>query len=174
MGLFAYWGKTDSKNQTEIAFHPLAYHSLDVAACGRILLERRPDWLKRLSASSGINGPVFIPWATFLLAIHDLGKFSDGFQNQIPSLFQTLQDRPAGAAYTERHDILGFRYAAENVTKLFASTSGDKEEVLKDLLKPWLGAVTGHHGRPPAPPMNPVPLNLQFPGRVHEETFEFI
>jgi CRISPR-associated endonuclease/helicase Cas3 len=174
MSLFSYWGKSDSKNETAVTYHPLVYHSLDVAACGRILLEKRPDWLERFSAISGINESVFIPWVTFLLAIHDLGKFSDGFQNQIPDLFKELQGRSTNAGYNERHDTLGFRYAVENITKVFGPIDGNKEEDLKDLLKPWLGAVTGHHGRPPAPPMNPVPLNMQFPQVVHQDILEFV
>lgn len=131
MDIFSFWGKADSKNPNPVAYHPLVYHCLDVAACGRLLLENRRDLLERLCETSGIDVAAFIPWVTFLLAIHDLGKFSDGFQNQIPELFQKLQGHATTAGYNERHDTLGYRWAIENITRTFVLASKENKEDLK-------------------------------------------
>jgi CRISPR-associated endonuclease/helicase Cas3 len=40
-----YWGKADPTYRDEPKWHPLAYHCLDVAACGLVLLEVQPAWL---------------------------------------------------------------------------------------------------------------------------------
>ena len=44
--LFEYWGKADEKYVGETSWHPLAYHCLDVAACGQVLLNAQPSWLE--------------------------------------------------------------------------------------------------------------------------------
>jgi CRISPR-associated endonuclease/helicase Cas3 len=44
--LFQYWGKADEKYVGATSWHPLAYHCLDVAACGQVLLNAQPSWLE--------------------------------------------------------------------------------------------------------------------------------
>ncbi|TCT22984.1 HD domain-containing protein [Thiobaca trueperi] len=77
---FRYWGKADPAVETGVSWHPLVYHCLDVAACGQVLLRCQPAWLDKMAVLSGLDPVVLSPWLAFLLAIHDIGKFGDGFQ----------------------------------------------------------------------------------------------
>ncbi len=178
MGLFTYWGKSDSTNSDAFSYHPLVYHSLDVAACGQALLRARPGWLSNIDRVSGVPQSALIDWMTFLLAIHDLGKFSDGFQNKIPRLFEKLQKRKTHVTDTERHDVLGFVFCKNKLPEWFGGKFHEGEwdtDTLRDHLSPWLGAVTGHHGRPPKAKNLYGPLwEEQFPEMVERDINGFL
>jgi CRISPR-associated endonuclease/helicase Cas3 len=168
-----YWGKAKPEPGSGSQWHPLIYHSLDVAACGRKLLEADTERRRGLARLSGLAEEALLAWLSFLLAIHDLGKFSDGFQNLRPDLFQALQEgRPTRASYDERHDTLGWLFAQDYLPSAFAT---DDTAALWDLLTPWVSAVTGHHGRPPKV-LNQVALLLkrQFPASVRQDASRFI
>ena len=98
---FRYWGKaspvSEATNQRE--YHLLAYHCLDVAAVGQQLLIQDPTLLQKIIPSDVLRDyperqQWFIEVITFLLALHDCGKFSDRFQNLIPELLQELKEHP--------------------------------------------------------------------------------
>lgn len=89
--LFRYWGKAKPDREDGPQYHPLPYHCLDVAACGSVLLEHQTTWLGGLSQLSGIQAEALRPWLRFLLAIHDIGKFANGFQQQRSDLQKELQ-----------------------------------------------------------------------------------
>jgi len=78
--IFSYWGKADPKYVGEPKWHPLVYHSLDVAAVGVEYLQRAPSqrrlFAEALGGEDGLNG-----WIAFWLALHDLGKFDKTFMN---------------------------------------------------------------------------------------------
>lgn len=151
MGYLSYWGKSDSTNPDTISYHPLVFHSLDVAACGQALLRARSGWLSNIERVSGLPKSALIDWLIFLLAIHDLGKFSDGFQNKIPKLFEKLQLRKTSATDTDRHDVLGFAFCKNKLPGWLGvkfQGCGWDNDTLRDHLSPWVAAVTGHHGRP--------------------------
>lgn len=141
--LFHYWGKADPNYPGAQKWHPLAYHSLDVTACGQELLRQQPAWLENLSRLAGIDVRILEPWVVFLLAVHDLGKFSNGFQ----SLPRNPFGRAAQVAYDVRHDSLGYALVMECLPKWL----GVPELAQRGggLLRLWAAAVTGHHGRPP-------------------------
>lgn len=124
---------------------------------------------------TGLAEESLLAWLSFLLAIHDLGKFSDGFQNLRPDLFQSLQEgRATRASYDERHDTLGWLLAHEDLPLAFANDDADD---LWDLLTPWVSAVTGHHGRPPNNPsqnQKALLLKRQFPASVRQDTSRFV
>lgn len=169
-----YWGKAKPATSGGSQWHPLVYHSLDVAACGRTLLEADTERRRSLARLSGLREEVFPAWLSFLLAIHDLGKFSDGFQKLRPDLLEALQGRGTRANYDERHDTLGWLFAQDYLPSTFAD---DDVESLGDLLSPWVSAVTGHHGRPPKNlTQNQVALLLkrQFPAPVRQDASHFI
>ena len=88
---FNYWGKADQNYDGKPTWHPLVYHCLDVAACGQRLLSRQPVWLENLARLSGMEPGAQVSWIVFLLAIHDIGKFSDGFQSLRPALLRCHQ-----------------------------------------------------------------------------------
>ncbi len=145
----AYWGKAS----TGSAFHPLAYHSLDVAACGLRLLTLHPSLEKRVTALSGLETTHLHRWIPFFLALHDLGKFSSAFQGLRPDL--TPPGCHTDAPYSERHDTLGYALWFEKIADRLwerdcwgVAKSGNDDTWL-DLLDYWAKAVTGHHGQPP-------------------------
>ena len=180
--IYRYWGKAQSSENDEHSYHLLPYHCLDVAATGKVLLERQPALLRRLENLSGINAGGFLNWSAFLLAIHDIGKFADGFQNLKPDLFRQLQKRTTQVSYNEneRHVAVGHRFCQKHIAAAFIKMgacgykNNISEDDLRDLLEPWLCAVTGHHGKPPALGTFPQPIEKQFPNQVCNDAFAFI
>ena len=73
-----FWGKAQPAASTGAGMHPLLAHSLDVAAVS-LLLPRRLTF--------GLTGQTL----GFLVALHDIGKFSRPFQAQAPEYW------PSGA-----------------------------------------------------------------------------
>jgi HD domain len=70
MPILRYWGKAKPKTSSGPQWHPLIYHSLDVAACGRKLLEADTERRRSLVRLSGLDEGTLLPWLSFLLAIH--------------------------------------------------------------------------------------------------------
>ena len=104
---YSFWGKARPENPTGSTYHLLAYHRLDVAAVGKVLLQRDGQMCQRLVAKTGLDESSLLSPVTFFLSLHDLGKFADGFQNLRPDLFSTLRGRASRKDYTVRHDSLG-------------------------------------------------------------------
>ncbi|MBK7490727.1 MAG: CRISPR-associated endonuclease Cas3'' [Nitrosomonas sp.] len=151
--IFDYWGKADPNHPGEQKWHPLAYHCLDVAAVGfEYLIQEKTisDWF---CSELNCNHSEWLQWASFWLALHDLGKFSEAFQSQKPELFEILQGRKPNPekSYTERHDSLGqwlWRdYLADHAIE--ESWFGEITEARMPSLDTWMRSVTGHHGQPP-------------------------
>lgn len=171
---YRYWGKARKpEDKTGPACHLLPYHCLDVAAVGHVLLERQPALLKLLGEMTGIDADRFREWCTFLLSIHDIGKHADSFQNLQPDMFCQLQKRSTNTVYRERHDALGYLFCREAIADALIKNNNpgvwkdtDPHD-LWDLLEPWIGAVTGHHGHPPQLDTFSSPLQTQFPAQVH-------
>lgn len=78
--IFNYWGKADPVYSLEQKWHPLTYHSLDVAAVGVAYLEQT-SLLKSCCGLLNCSKQDFLSWSAFLLALHDVGKFSEAFQS---------------------------------------------------------------------------------------------
>lgn len=148
--IFEYWGKTRQAGETWV-WHPLAYHCLDVAAVGRTWLESHPQALAWLCTQLGLSREAVLRLCSFLLALHDLGKFSDSFQGQVAEVQQQLQGRTSHMPYRDRHDKSGYALFAEDLTAL-ALKQGWLGQWGLDGAGWWeLGAaVTCHHGRPTA------------------------
>ena len=153
--IFNYWGKADDKYPAEPKWHPLAYHSLDVAAVGFEYLSRESvisDWF---CSELNCSRSEWLQWVAFWLSLHDLGKFSEAFQSQKSELFEVLQGRKPDPTkpYTERHDSLGqwlWRdYLADQI--LEGGWFGEAIESQMTGLDTWMRTVTGHHGQPPKP-----------------------
>lgn len=152
---YRYWGKAKAEDENSPAFHLLAYHCLDVAAVGRVLLEKNPLLLNRLAHLFGIKKEILQPVLIFFLALHDLGKFSEGFQNIKPKLLEQLQ----GVAHRTKdpyskkqfgHDSIGFLIWNEVVFDLITERlKFDACEDWKDLLNWLMESSNGHHGLPP-------------------------
>lgn len=149
---FAYWGKARPA-QGAAELHLLVYHALDVAAVGRVYLQRSPAltaWLREQFKAP--SDAALQDWVTFWLALHDLGKFSVGFQGQRADLVERLQGQlsmqrlPASV----RHDSLGMQFWSDHVQPRAEEQRWFGSDVdYFDGIDYWVRAVTGHHGQPP-------------------------
>ena len=141
------WGKLEKDDAgSVVAWHPLVHHCADVAACAFVLLDssilgRR---LARLAEWEAL-APVVVERLAVLAALHDLGKFNNGFQRK------ALAQSPWVAGHV-----------SEGAQLVFANNRrrAEAHEALRlDRLQEWgvedaclrlLLASIGHHGRPPA------------------------
>lgn len=157
--IFTYWGKANPLSNSSESYHLLPYHCLDVAAVGQVLLTQNTAYVDIFCRIIDIEKQVFIQWFTFLLALHDLGKFTESFQNLKPELLQVLQQRTSSQAYLERHDTLGWvcwehcgkalLQAKGLIPKPNAKSRRSSAELTMDDI--WMAAMVGHHGQPPKP-----------------------
>jgi len=168
-----YWGKARRKQDGTWECHLLPYHCFNVAAVGMCLADRL-GIAEHIAQKIGCNKSEIMPVITFLCAVHDIGKFSDGFQNQIPALVNTLRGVSLNAVYQEKHWSLGHLFWREYASKVFG---GDRETFL-DYLDAWFSASSGHHGKPPKIEINsffdvkkfPVEQAIEFVSDVKEIT----
>ena len=159
---YSYWGKAarlaDSTNQR--SYHLLAYHCLDVAAVGQQLLLSDPNLLRKIIPTDVLKDePECEQWCigitTFLLALHDIGKFSDRFQNLIPDLMNELKGYTHDHRYAVRHTEMGQFFFDKVLWKTiwaqnwFGLDTQEDSTDWKDIWGMWISAVTGHHGSPP-------------------------
>jgi len=154
---FQYWGKSAPNSyKPNVACHLLPYHSLDVAAVGYVLLDKNPSYLNQFQSLTGITPVNLKKWITFLLALHDIGKFADSFQGLNPAVLMRLQGRESDREYYERHDSLGWILWKESLKEQFQKhgiiprSAGSKRR--KASISPidiWIAAMVGHHGQPP-------------------------
>ncbi len=144
----SFWGKARPAAEADTDWHPAAFHCLDVAAVADSLLHCSSEAAQELARSAGWLPRDWISVVVFLIALHDIGKFSRAFQSMAPSHWpQTLGDISNTSAI--RHDALGLALLAdvpeimERLDTVFADWGEDGEDI--NIL---LGAIAGHHGRP--------------------------
>ena len=153
---FKYWGKSGANPHDTKDYHLLVYHSLDVAAVGLQLLNQHPSYLDHFQRMSRIGKTALQNWLPFLLALHDIGKFADSFQNLNPTVRVQLNSPVSDRIYGLRHDSLGWMLWKQHLRQKFAEEGwislpvGSKRRA--SIAQPvdfWLAAVVGHHGQPP-------------------------
>ncbi len=155
-GWHRYWGKSDKDG----GFHLLPYHSLDVAAVGHVLLRMRPAWKAALARVAGASERGLAGSVVFFLALHDLGKFAEGFQGLRSDLVERLGRTSKGLANRPRHDAMGNllwrelwspKRARPDAVLALRGVDGAEVSSTRAAKRwyPWISAVTGHHGRPP-------------------------
>lgn len=149
-----YWGKArKDQDQQGDDYHLLPYHSLDVAACGWVLLSQDYPWIASLAHKLDIPAEQLRRIFVFFLCLHDIGKFSRAFQGLVTGLSDQLVTPIAGIPYAERHDSLGFWLwrESEEFQGVFAEAFGIAPADVKRLqsLDIWFEISTGHHGQPP-------------------------
>lgn len=154
--LFSFWAKTDTEDKSAVpAHHLLVYHGLDVGACAWVLLERQPKLRAQLGRLLRMEDAQVSRFVPFLVALHDMGKFAEGFQNLHPGLFAHLRGRTSQAEYQVRHDTLGmwlwedFLCRAAYQEDWFGPAGALERDDLELGMAPLLRAITGHHGQPP-------------------------
>ena len=169
---FQYWGKSKKPTKKRSKnYHLLVYHSLDVSAVGYMFLQQNPDLLNKLAKLSDMTAQQFHCWFTFMLALHDVGKFADSFQNLKPDILKKLQNRQSKRSYNSnfKHDSLGLvlwnkhlKYQMQKkglIPKIEGSFRRQQAQPLPVDL--WMSAVAGHHGQPPKSVSN-HPLSCDF------------
>lgn len=150
---FRYWGKAEKGGD---GYHLLVYHCLDVAAVGHLLLRKNSLLLRRFLSVTGLDEATFCRWQEIFLALHDIGKFSESFQNLRPDFLEKLQQKRSTLPYSVRHDSLGFLLwdqglrTQDNLNEWFRIRA-DEAEFRKwgRVLACFGRAMTGHHGEPP-------------------------
>ncbi len=172
---YRYWGKARSGDEIGPAYHLLPYHCLDVAAVGRELLRNDKRLRRMLADITRVEEGVIENWLMLFLALHDVGKFSEGFQNLRSDLFLKLQDRESDKTYSVRHDSLGYLIWEKRLWDIVWAEGFLGLDSPESEKRPWewtfdcfAQAVTGHHGKPPektGPNNLPLPLNRYF-GKV--------
>lgn len=155
---FKYWGKAKRESHAGTQdYHLLAYHSLDVAAVGWVLLDPKEALSRNLARQLGVDANWLRDWFVFCLRLHDLGKFFRAFQNLAPNLSDQLVAYVGQCNYAERHDTLGFALWQK---KLVISLADAIPAQYSRLIEPWLEIVCGHHGQPPKKMAFPITSHL--------------
>jgi CRISPR-associated endonuclease/helicase Cas3 len=157
---YRYWGKAEKDGDK---YHLLVYHCLDVVAVGHALLLSNPALLNKFATITGLEGIICLRWLLKCLALHDIGKFSETFQNLRPDLLRKLQGITSKKEYTTRHDSLGnlfLKSYLENGNPLFHDIPDGSPDEWQDVIMATVRAYTGHHGVPPQMKgANGMPLN---------------
>lgn len=159
---YAYWGKAQNY-ELDGRYHLLIYHSLDVAAVAKVILDHHPSMLRILSNSTGIPQDKLTPWILWAIALHDVGKFARDFQTKVPGLYKQFQPQGKPTSEDTHHSDLGFFFFCKSVApKLHQhTTKAENRSQRKEWLASLMCATTGHHGIPPASPAN-RPLEKHF------------
>ena len=155
---YQYWGKAEKDG---IRYHLLPYHCLDVAAVAAIWWDTSPAIRRSFCGSTQLPEKVLRAWLLFFVALHDYGKFDLRFQFKVPFIWQSIYPCAGlGLSLPSQADILGYRHGENGLSwfkqdfmallgcddhedSLFLD-EGDPAQWLA--FKPWIEAVTGHHG----------------------------
>lgn len=150
---YSYWGKAEKGDNS--AYHLLPYHSLDVAAVGLQLLKEHATLRNKLVALLGTDEDTCIALVALFLACHDIGKFSEGFQQLRCDIFAKLRRRRSNQQYRLRHDNLGYLLWQDHLRAELLDhnwfSRGERRDARRweGIIDVWSHAVTGHHGKPP-------------------------
>lgn len=147
---YRYWGKAkrDPKRSGD-DYHLLAYHSLDVAAVGMLLLAEERQITKDIASYLEISPLQLQSMFVFALALHDLGKFTSAFQNLYSNddghLFRAHCTPYEGRNF--RHDRLGeyFVHDYNSEDNVLSVLPEDFDSKLFEIL---MECTLGHHGQP--------------------------
>ena len=149
-----FWGKAEAHADTK-SVHLLPFHCLDVAAVGRVFLKQNRRIRGILARLTGLEEAHFAQCMVFFLALHDIGKFAESFQNLRPNLLKRLQDRKSDKGYGLRHDTLGFLIWKEHLKSYLLGigclpgSSTSRRRIRETGYDYWMRAIAGHHGEPP-------------------------
>lgn len=125
-----------------VVWHPLAYHCLDVAAACAQLLQARPGLLRRLAEVSELPPDLARTWLLFAAALHDLGKFADGWQAKLDL---RLDRNPPFPTNPPKADHAAFGpWIWHRIAQKFSPEPPESFDA-------WLASAASHHGLPVVP-----------------------
>jgi len=137
---FHLWAKTT--DQGTPAWHPLILHLLDVASCAEAILQREPITTRqRMAEVLDLPWEDAKPWILLLVACHDLGKASPGFQLKWDGAKPLLAE---GGFEIPRNPDTGFNHAF--VSQIALSELIQEQGWPQDLAELCADAVGCHHG----------------------------
>ena len=155
---FEYWGKAQSQSeQADADYHLLVYHCLDVAAVGQAILDANTGLKSDLVSFLDITEAQLSSVFSFMLTLHDLGKFASAFQKLYLNTSSDLY-RPINCHDYDgknfRHDRLGLYFWKLIQGDVLAAVIGSDQlerrtqERMLDTLTVLADCVLGHHGQP--------------------------
>ncbi|OEY65570.1 CRISPR-associated helicase/endonuclease Cas3 [Marinobacter sp. X15-166B] len=154
---FSYWGKAQADVNSQIKYHLLPYHSLDVAAVGRRLLCPSKTLTTDLATFLELSPQQLNALFGFALALHDLGKFASAFQGLYRPENTSLIDANSRFGYDGsqyRHDRMGLYFWHEIEPGFFdqitleETPSRTEDRQLRKAVMVLMNCVFGHHGQP--------------------------
>jgi CRISPR-associated endonuclease/helicase Cas3 len=144
--LARYWGKARPDVTGQASHHTVLGHSLDVAACAFVLVDRHPAIRRKLSPQVAIDTDATAISFAAVCALHDIGKLDTRFQRKAPQVADILRPNSAGLGEVRYdHGTEGFRQIEgdEAASVLLGEHLGPNALAL-------LRAVCGHHGTLPS------------------------
>jgi CRISPR-associated endonuclease/helicase Cas3 len=141
-----YWGKADKNIGDGTLHHTVLGHSLDVAACAFVLLDRHPSFKIKVAALAGIDVSSVALTIACICSLHDVGKFDTRFQRKAPHIADLLRpDSSTVETGKYDHGTEGFRQVQDDdaAAALIVQYLGESAFSL-------LRAVCGHHGSLPS------------------------
>ncbi|MCG7536629.1 CRISPR-associated helicase Cas3' [Pseudoalteromonas sp. OOF1S-7] len=139
--IFQFWGKADEQNTL-----PAVCHMLDVAFVARAIIlklaaQERAILLKPFLAIEGVDEDTAIAMVVLLIALHDIGKITPGFQYKLPferikRLFDTQRYDLKNASETQ-HGTSGYEILSNWAESIGLSCYTEK---------PLFSSVVSHHG----------------------------
>ncbi|MBI6550287.1 CRISPR-associated helicase Cas3' [Xenorhabdus lircayensis] len=155
--LTRYWGKAKKNPYSDEDYHLLAYHCLDVASVGQLLLAPQKKLTQDLADFLQLSPETLQNLFSFFLVLHDIGKFASAFQQlyspEDTDLIKPDQRTPYDSRHF-RHDRLGlFFWKKIQDDVLFTLVGNDnlqprEKERAQDTLMVLMQCMLGHHGKP--------------------------
>jgi CRISPR-associated endonuclease/helicase Cas3 len=163
-----FWGKArpDDDARFSAIWHPLAYHSLDVAAVVDVYLDLNPAVLRRLSDLLGLSRESAQRVVSYFAACHDVGKFNLAFQAKAGDVFASLFPGQQSPVEHAPHSEVGLTTLLAYLWSRWFSSKPFGKAV--QYLEPLANAACGHHGRPE--PTHARPLS----GSVGQASRQFL
>jgi len=142
--LLRLWGKTERNNPDPEAFHPALFHMLDVGHVARELLTEKvsPRWRNVLAQALGTNANTLADWLPWMVALHDIGKISEAFQEQN----EKQKKRLLAEGVPFARNGWNSEPFHPDVGEAFVLSSADNLSLPEGLRETWQVLVSGHHG----------------------------
>ena len=146
----SFWGKARPLCEDQDAtWHPLPFHSVDVAAVAQTLLERNQRFRSSLTGLLGVScDEKMVAVVCYLISLHDIGKFAKQFQAKEPKHFPACFNEDPRDIPTSFDHGRGFLELYDSDWSLFLPSESESPRGW-GAWRPLISAVAGHHGAPP-------------------------
>lgn len=132
------WGKSSGKES-----HPAVLHMLDVAAVALVLIRQASPNLRNRLLDCGSGQPLTPDQLAFLVACHDLGKISPGFQLKVDAHWKALLQAAPDLDRPKRRCESNHGFVSAWMLRAYLEELGADRRSAVTISE----AVGGHHGR---------------------------